>query len=216
VPFSISRHPDAVRLNAALTQYVLMREASGTAANPTPHTLRNDKVFESAFNLFSEDNPAIQELRTFCWEQLLALVGHLNGYDPATLQRLRIFNECWFHIMRRGGFFGLHNHPNASWSGVYCVDPGKRDPSRKESGLLAFVNPAVGSAMHMDAGIARLQPPFGLAGATFALEPGQLVLFPSWVLHDVKPFEGEGARITIAFNCSFRLADPGQGAGASS
>ena len=81
---------------------------------------------------------------------------------------------------------------------------------------MAFVNPAVGSAMYMDPGVARLQPPFGLAGATFALEPGQLVLFPSWVLHDVKPFEGEGARITIAFNCSFRLADPGQGAGASS
>jgi len=27
------------------------------------------------------------------------------------------------------------------------------------------------------------------------------------VLHDVKPFEGEGERITIAFNCWFRLPD---------
>jgi Putative 2OG-Fe(II) oxygenase len=32
-------------------------------------------------------------------------------------------------------------------------------------------------------------------------------MFPSWVLHDVKPFEGEGERITIAFNCWFRLPD---------
>jgi len=38
-------------------------------------------------------------------------------------------------------------------------------------------------------------------------EPGQLVLFPSYVLHDVKPFEGEGERITVAFNCWFKLKD---------
>jgi uncharacterized protein (TIGR02466 family) len=165
-------------------------------------------LFESHFNLFADDNRAIQELRNFCWEQLAALIGHLNGYDPPTLQRLRISNECWFHITRRGGFFGLHNHPNASWSGVYCVDPGKHDEGKKESGLLVFVNPAISGAMHMDAGVAQLKAPFGVSLATFSLEPGQLVLFPSWVLHDVKPFEGEGARITVAFNCSFKLLDP--------
>ena len=37
---------------------------------------------------------------------------------------------------------------------------------------------------------------------------GQLVLFPSWVLHDVKPFEGEGERITVAFNCWFGTKQP--------
>ena len=29
------------------------------------------------------------------------------------------------------------------------------------------------------------------------------MLFPSWILHDVKPYEGEGERITVAFNCWF-------------
>ena len=42
---------------------------------------------------------------------------------------------------------------------------------------------------------------------TCAWRPGELVMFPSWVLHDVKPFEGEGERITIAFNCWFNLPD---------
>jgi hypothetical protein len=35
-----------------------------------------------------------------------------------------------------------------------------------------------------------------------------MVIFPSWVLHDVKPFEGRGERVTIAFNCWFALPDP--------
>jgi hypothetical protein len=43
------------------------------------------------------------------------------------------------------------------------------------------------------------------------LEPGQLVLFPSWVLHDVKPYEGDGERITVAFNCWFQLNDVSSG-----
>jgi hypothetical protein len=29
-------------------------------------------------------------------------------------------------------------------------------------------------------------------------------------LHDVKPFEGEGERITVAFNCWFSLKDEPQ------
>jgi predicted 2-oxoglutarate/Fe(II)-dependent dioxygenase YbiX len=39
------------------------------------------------------------------------------------------------------------------------------------------------------------------------LAAGELVIFPSWVLHDVKPFEGDGERITIAFNCWFNLPE---------
>jgi predicted 2-oxoglutarate/Fe(II)-dependent dioxygenase YbiX len=61
------------------------------------------------------------------------------------------------------------------------------------------------SVMHIDAGVAQMQLPYGPQIPSLSLEAGQLVMFPSWVLHDVKPFEGEGERITIAFNCWFTL-----------
>ena len=142
------------------------------------------------------------------------MVAMLNGYDHATISRLNIYNDCWFHVTRRGGFFGLHNHPNASWSGVYCVDPGRSDPDKKMSGALCFVNPTIMNAMHMDAEISSMPLPYAPHIAQFRLEAGQLVIFPSWVMHDVKPFEGEGERITIAFNCWFTLPDaPDQGGG---
>jgi uncharacterized protein (TIGR02466 family) len=135
------------------------------------------------------------------------VIGRLNRYDLPTLNRLQIFNECWFHVTRRGGFFGVHNHPNASWSGVYCVDPGTAEPGDKNSGLLGFINPTIMSAMHLDAGTANMQLPYGYQIAKVFLESGHLVIFPSWVLHDVKPFETDGERITIAFNCWFNLPD---------
>jgi hypothetical protein len=207
VPFTFSRHPDHISLNAALREHIFSVEKSGTAANPRPLTQRNAPLFESHFNLFRDPNPAIQALKVFCWDQLLALIGRLNGYDLATLHRLQIFNDCWFHVTRRGGFFGLHNHPNAAWSGVYCVDAGRNDPDKKDSGRLTFLNPNVLGAMHLDAGNDKMKLPYGPQVASLSLEAGQLVMFPSWVLHDVKPFEGEGERVTIAFNCWFALPD---------
>jgi uncharacterized protein (TIGR02466 family) len=207
VPFTFSRHPAYERLNAALKQQLLALERSGAAANPRPLTQRNAPLFESHFNLFRTADPAVQELKLFCWDQLLALIGRLNGYDLPTLHRLQIYNDCWFHVTRRGGFFGLHNHPNATWSGVYCVDPGNHDTDKQDSGRLTFVNPAIASAMHLDAGNDRMKLPYGYQVASLSLEAGQLVMFPSWVLHDVKPFEGTGERITVAFNCWFALPD---------
>src|SRR6202044_3008464 len=111
-------------------------------------TKRNDATFESHFNLFRDTEASVQELKKFCFEQLLGVIGSLNGYDLPTLQRLQIFNDCWFHVTRRGGFFGLHNHPNASWSGVYCVDPGRSDPGKEGSGQLSFVSPMLVSGMY--------------------------------------------------------------------
>jgi uncharacterized protein (TIGR02466 family) len=207
VPFTFSVHPEQQRLNESLKRYVFKHERDGDGTNPRPLTQRNAALFESHFNLFRVQDAAIQELKTFCWNQLLSLIARLNSYDLPTLNRLQIFNDSWFHITRRGGFFGLHNHPNASWSGVYCVDPGKSDPNKEGSGVLSFVSPMLMSGMYQDAANAKMKLPYGNMLAQLSLEAGQLVMFPSWVLHDVKPFEGEGERITIAFNCWFTLPD---------
>lgn len=208
VPFGYGRHPEPVRLQQPLRRLILEMESSGKAANPRPLTARNAATFESHFDFFRLPDPAVQELKAFCWDQLVTLVGRLNGYDRPAIERLQIFNDCWFHVSRRGGFFSVHNHPNASWSGVYCVDPGRSDADKPDSGLLSFINPMTASAMHMDAGVANIRLPYGSAGPRLRLETGQLVLFPSWVLHEVTPFEGEGERITVAFNCWFSLPNP--------
>jgi uncharacterized protein (TIGR02466 family) len=208
-PFAFSRLPDAEPLNQQLRQNFLAREAEGGAqANPRPITQRNATTFESRFDLFREPAAPLRKLKDFCFSEMLRVVCELNGYDQATRSQLLIYNDAWFHISRRGGFFGLHNHPNASWSGVYCVDPGRSDADLKESGALCFVNPVLQASMHLDPGNARFSGAFAGGVRSLRLEAGQLVLFPSWVLHDVKPFEGEGERITVAFNCWFGAKEP--------
>jgi hypothetical protein len=177
VPFGFGQYEGAATLNVQLRQFALDQEASGQR-NPRPLTQRNAAMFESHFDLFRQPTPAIQELKRFCWDQMLAVIGQLNGYTLATLERLEIFNDAWVHVTRRGGYFSLHNHPNASWSGVYCVDPGESDPDRPESGLLSFLGPTTASAMHFDAGNARIPPPFGTQMRNIRLEAGRSCCSP--------------------------------------
>ena len=204
LPLAFDQHPDPARLNDALRTLFLAREGA-RHANPTPFTVRNAQVFESHFDLFGWPEPEIAQLREFCLARVLQLAGELNGYDAATRARLRIATDAWFHVTRRNGFFGVHNHPLASWSGVYCVSAGNHDADQPDSGALTFLHPNHLGGMYVDAGSERLQPPFAIGNFSLNLQPGQLVLFPSWLLHQVLPFFGDGERITVAFNCAFQL-----------
>lgn len=206
VPFGFAKRESDDNLNQQLSELFLTREKQGDRfANPSPYTLRNPELFESNFDLFKWPEPCVTRLKEFCWSEMMRMIADLNGYDEAFLKRIRIGADAWFHVTRRGGFFGLHNHPMASWSGVYCVSAGEQDEEQPQSGLLTFVNPFVMNTMFVDAGTAQMRAPFSNTSRSYRLEAGQLVLFPSWVLHEVKPFHGEAERITVAFNAWFHL-----------
>ncbi|MDP1699328.1 MAG: TIGR02466 family protein [Xanthomonadaceae bacterium] len=201
-------HPDPHELNRQLRELFIAREGEGRRyANPNPLVLRNNALFESNFDLFSWPEPCVQELKSYCWQHLQSIIAQLNRYDAITMARLRIHADCWFHVTRNGGYFTTHNHPMASWSGVYCVASGADASEPADSGILSFPNPNTAASMFNDAGNSAMAPPYSFGAMNFKLKPGQLVLFPSWVLHEVKPYLGPRERITVAFNTWFSLAE---------
>lgn len=209
VPMAQVVHPNPALLNAQLKALLIARERAGaTYANPNPSLPLQPGVFESDFNLFSWPDACVQELRLFCWKHLGRLIAELNGYSPEQMQRLQIFSHTWYHVTRHGGFTVLHTHPMASWSGIYCVTPGEQPADRPESGVLRFHNPHHYASYFFDAGSAHLKPPYHSGSWSIRLAPGQLVLFPSWLQHEVLPFYGNDERITVAFNCWFAMAEP--------
>lgn len=207
VPLAQAQHPDHSELNRELRRLLLDRAADPRFANPQPSLKQQAGVFESDFNLFAWPEACVQRLREFCWTQLGRTLQALNGYTPDEMARLQIFSHTWFHVTRRDGFVIAHTHPMASWSGVYCVDPGTSPPDRPDSGVLRFHNPHYYSNMFLDPGNARLAPPYHHGMWCVRFQPGQLVLFPSWVSHEVLPFHGDDERITIAFNCWFGMRE---------
>ena len=207
VPIVTTMHSSPDDLNRRLTAAFLAAEGEGSRyANPEPFTHRNDALFESVFTLFDWNKPEVQELKRFCYERLWEAVQQLNGHDESVMRRLEVDQESWFHITRKGGYFGVHNHPMHSWSGVYCVCQ-EGDENNDNSGRLTFINPFASNTMFLDMGSNQLQPPYQMGSIPTRLKPGQLVLFPSWLLHEVTSFEpeSEGLRITVAFNVRFRM-----------
>lgn len=200
---------DADGLNARLKELFLAREAQGERyrkRDRTPTTQVN--IFESEFDLFTWPDAPVQELRRFCLGVLGQVVHQLNDFSPAQRQAMdsvRLMVDCWFHVTRFGGYIANHTHPMASWSGVYCVSPGETPPEHPRSGILRFLDARPYANMYVDPGNVRLKAPFSAGGIEYALRAGQLVLFPSYLAHEVAPFFGRDERITVAFNCSFGM-----------
>lgn len=200
-PFVVRHHAGCEPLNRALKTLFLAREQEGHKYTEEYPTLTlKVKTFESEFGLFNWPEECVQKLKGFCFETLGMTLMEVNGYRQEDLANLAIYNHAWFHVTRPGGYMGTHNHPMASWSGVYCVDAGNDDEENPDSGVLRFHDPRNSVTMYMDAGNNHLQPPFEPGMRNYKFRPGQLVIFPSFLMHEVAPFTGEGTRITVAFN----------------
>ena len=112
--------------------------------------------------------------------------------------------NMWANINRTGHGNEFHSHPGSYWSGVYYVDDGGVSAHPALGGELEFMDPR-GPAPAMYAPHLAFALPGGLsAGTNQTIVPkaGRLVMFPAWLLHQVRPYLGTEQRISIAFNLS--------------
>jgi len=107
--------------------------------------------------------------------------------------------EAWANISGPGALNKPHVHGGAFWSAVYYVQIPQSD-----SGNLLLHDPRM-PALRMYAPLLRFKGAGPEQVARIAPKNGMIVMFPSWLLHSVEPWEGEGERISIAFNIFARV-----------
>jgi hypothetical protein len=202
VPFGETHLPDCERLNKDLETLFLARETQ-EYANPTPSHVRQAETFESRFNLFHWPEPCVQELRRFMLDTIGRMVTETTTLRAEDIANFKFYNHTWFHISRHAGSFVAHNHPMASWSAVYCVRAGEPVPDQPSSGVLRLFDTRQGANAFMDPAIVPMHRAFALHPLEIQLTPGLMVVFPSYVFHEVAPFYGRDTRITVATNCWF-------------
>lgn len=207
VPMSSQLVPDTGALNETLRRKLLAWEKNDAEQARERAGVGRHNLYESEFTLFRRDDPDIRRIAHICLSAVGDLVREINRYSVSEMQQLRIYEHSWYHVTRHGGYFHPHNHPMASWSGVYCVTPGTAPPDGPAGGILHFLEARTTAGMYLDPGNAWMSAPYRFGDLSIALEPGQLLLFPSYLHHEVTPFEGRDERITIAFNCWLRYAD---------
>lgn len=103
--------------------------------------------------------------------------------------------EMWVNVLDTGGRQAMHNHANSFISGVAYLTPTHPDSRTvfmKSPGGIEF------SFKNDHAGVAS-GPYNADKWISPTPEPGDIVLFPSYLMHAVPPNPGE-RRITLAFN----------------
>jgi uncharacterized protein (TIGR02466 family) len=202
VPFGETRIAPCERLNGELETLFLQRETD-EHKNPTPSHIPQAETFESRFNLFRWPEACVQELRRFVLDAVAEMVMETTTLRAADISQLKFHNHTWFHVSRYAGSFIAHNHPMASWSAVYCVSAGEVVPEHPESGLLRLLDTRQGANGFADPATVPLHRAYALKPLEIRLVAGQIVVFPSYVFHEVTPYYGQGTRITVATNCWF-------------
>jgi len=200
VPFGEARLAPCEALNRDLEALFLARE-NDEHRNPTPSHVAQQETFESRFNLFRWPEACVQELRRFMLDAIGRMVLQTTTLGLQDLARLTLHNHTWFHVSRYAGSFVAHNHPMACWSAVYCVRAGEVVAAQPQSGLLRFLDPRQGAGAYQDPAVATMHRAFVARPLEIRLVEGQLLMFPSYVFHEVAPFYGRDTRITVATNC---------------
>ena len=103
--------------------------------------------------------------------------------------------EMWVNVLDTGGRQAMHNHANSFVSGVIYLTP------THDSARTVFMKSPGGTDFIFRNDHARVSPgPFsGDKWISPSPSPGDMVLFPSYLMHAVPPNPGE-RRITMAFN----------------
>jgi uncharacterized protein (TIGR02466 family) len=136
------------------------------------------------------DSPLFVEAATLITPKIVDMGALMFG------QRLSwAIKEMWVNVLDAGGLQAMHNHANSFVSGVVYLTPthpASQTVFMKSAGATEFVF----KHEHAD----TTPTPFNAdRWVGPAPAPGDLVLFPSYMMHAVPPNQG-GRRITLSFN----------------
>ena len=197
-PLASIQYPDADRLNTELKTLITRRMAEDRSGAQRS----NDGGWQSSNDFPAWGGEACDALVKFATEFAVQLTAvHSDQYgltEPAFEWKL----NAWANVNEAGHSNALHGHPGAFWSGVYWVDAGGREDNPAVGGDLEFIDPRGMVASTYNPALRMRVEDCISAGfsTTCVAQSGTFLMFPSWLMHSVKRYEGTRPRISIAFN----------------
>ena len=130
-----------------------------------------------------------------CKDLFLNLISkEINKYEKLLNfnKKLKLDN-LWCNINYKNSYNVSHVHPEVHFSGVYYLE------TPKNCGKLIFTNPNTFVRMHPEMKQASEHPNFK---SHFYIQPVEnlLLIFPSYLLHEVEMNNSNEKRISISFN----------------
>ena len=192
-PIAAVLTPDAEARNAELLALIRQRRATTPSISAS-----NAGGWHSARDLSAWGGARAAEVV----EMARAVATHMTRDRNGEAVRPEWVVTAWANVNGPGDSNFSHYHPGAFWSGTYYVDDGGVVDDPSLGGGFEMLDPR-GAAPAMLAPTLAYAGDGGLAaGMTETIEPrpGLMVLFPSWLQHQVRTYRGARERVSIAFN----------------
>jgi uncharacterized protein (TIGR02466 family) len=121
-------------------------------------------------------------------------LDEVHRYFEFNASMRQVITEAWININQKGHFNYSHDHPGSLFSAVYYVKGGA------DKGELELKTPIVPHTYTISKEMVGSFNAF--TGHAVVVPPitGDLLIFPSWLLHRVNMSQSEEERISIAFN----------------
>ena len=143
----------------------------------------------ASLNDLPKRDPSIGELAKLLTKHASAFAKEC-AFDLTRKPRL---DSLWVNLLRGPGHHSAHIHPHSIISGTLYVEV------PKGSGSIRFEDPRL--PMMMAAPTRRTDAPEELQPfVTVETRPGLLLLWESWLRHEVLPGSGRGERLSVSFN----------------
>jgi uncharacterized protein (TIGR02466 family) len=143
----------------------------------------------ASLNDLPRRDPIIGDLAKVLTRHARAFAEHC-AFD---LTRHPKLDSLWVNMLKPGGHHSAHIHPQSIISGTLYVEV------PKGSGAIRFEDPRL--PLMMAAPTRRKDAPRELQPfATIEPRPGLLLMWESWLRHEVLPGSGRGERLSISFN----------------
>lgn len=143
----------------------------------------------ASLNDLPRRDPAFADLQKILSRHAAKFATEL-AFDLPRKPRL---DSIWVNLLKPGGHHSAHIHPHSMLSGTLYVE------APRDSGAIRFEDPRL--PMMMAAPTRREDAPEELhTFASVEPRPGLLLVWESWLRHEVLPYSGKGDRLSISFN----------------
>ena len=170
-------------------------------------------VIDKEVKVYKSDmeKAGVDQLLESCVKSYVVHCAKNNGMFEETYTFESMINSAWIVSQYENEYNPVHNHTGCDISAViYLKVPnvkGRRNLESKKGkddndGNIAFIHSATGNRNFdvFENGVMNITPAAGF-----------LFMFPSYLLHTVYPFIGEGERRCLPFNAIYRIMDDKKG-----
>jgi uncharacterized protein (TIGR02466 family) len=156
---------------------------------------RNRLGWQSEHDFFQRKEEAHAALARIFAQVTRQTIQRLD--ENADFNRFQVLLNGWLNVNPPGGYNSPHQHSDAHLSGVYYVDVPK---ARSDAGgAIEFLSP---HPVRLLSTLIRSQ----LFSDRVRIQPaaGELLIFPSQLIHWVHPNDSSKPRVTVAFNATIQ------------